>query len=76
MDMGMGMSDEEMGGMMGMSGEDYRAMMEEMEALRREMESLQTASRSEVRERMPAHLDQLEQMADMMERTAAHMRGG
>jgi hypothetical protein len=76
MDMGMGMSDEEMGRMMGMSGEEHRRMMEEMRALRADVEQLQTASRDEVRERMPAHLDRLERMVEMMEASAEAMRDG
>ena len=74
MDMGMGMSDQEMGQMMGMSGEGHRAMQEEMAALRADAERLQTASPDEVVERMPAHLDRLERMVTMMEETAEHMR--
>jgi hypothetical protein len=74
MDMGMGMGDEEMGRMMGMTGEEHRRMMEDMQALRAEVEALQTASRDEVRERMPAHLDRLDRMADMMEESARAMR--
>jgi copper/silver efflux system protein len=74
MDMGMGMSDEEMGRMMGMTGEEHRRMMEDMQALRAEVETLQTASRDEVRERMPAHLDRLDRMADMLEASGRAMR--
>ena len=74
MDMGMGMSDEQMGQMMGMSGEEHRRMMEEVQALRTELEELQTASRDEVRERIPDHLDRLERMAGMLEQSAGHMR--
>lgn len=74
MDMGMGMSDEEMGRMMGMSAEEHRAMREEMEALRGSMEQLQTAPRADVEERMPDHLDRVERMAEMLEESASHMR--
>lgn len=74
MGMGMDMSDERMGEMMGMSGEEHRRMMEDMQALRADLEQLQTASRDEVRDRMPGHLDALEEMAGMMEESAAHMR--
>jgi hypothetical protein len=74
MDMGMGMSDEEMGRMMGMSGEEHRRMMEDMQALRADVERLQTAPRGEVRERMPGHLETLERMTGMMEQSADHMR--
>lgn len=74
MDMGMGMSDEQMGQMMGMTGEEHRRMMNEMQAVRSELEQLQTASREEVRERMPDHLDRLERMVDMLEQSAGHMR--
>jgi hypothetical protein len=74
MDMGMGMSDEQMGRMMGMSGEQHRQMMERMQAIRAEVEQLQTASVPEVRERMPAHLERMEEMLNMMEQSADHMR--
>jgi hypothetical protein len=76
MDMGMGMSDEAMGGMMGMSGEEYRRMRAEMEALRTELEQLQTAPRAAVGERMPAHLARMEHMLHTMEEMAGHMREG
>lgn len=74
MDMGMGMSDEQMGQMMGMSGEEHRRMMDEMQALRSDLERLQTASRDEVQQRMSEHLDRMERMAEMMEQSATHMR--
>lgn len=74
MDMGMGMSDEQMGAMMGMSAEEHRQMMEQMRTLRAEVEQLQTASQAEVRARMPAHLERLEEMLRMVEQSAAHMR--
>lgn len=75
MDMGMGMSDEQMGRMMGMTGEEHRRMMEEMAALRAEVEQLQTASRAEVPGRMPPHLERLERAVQMLESSAAAMRG-
>lgn len=73
-EMRMGMDAEHMGQMMGMSGEEHRQMMSDMQALRAEVEQLQTASGAEVRQRMPAHLDRLERMVQMMEQSAAHMR--
>lgn len=76
LDMGIGMSDEEMGEMMGMGAEDYRATMEEIKALRSEVEQLQTAPEPAVRQRMPEHLERVERILGVMERTAAHMRGG
>jgi hypothetical protein len=74
MDMGMGMSDEQMGQMMGMSGEEHRRMMGQMQAIRTDVEQLQTASLPDVRQRMPAHLDRLDQMVRTMEQSAEHMR--
>jgi hypothetical protein len=74
MDMGMGMSDEQMGRMMGMSGVEHRRMMDELQGIRSEVEELQTASVAEVRQRMGAHLERLEGMVAMMERSAEHMR--
>lgn len=74
MDMGMGMSDEQMGQMMGMSGDQHRRMMEEMQAIRADVEQLQTASLPEVRQRMRTHLDRLEQLVATMDQSAEHMR--
>jgi hypothetical protein len=74
MDHGMGMDDDHMGEMMGMTGEEHRRMMDEMGTLRAEAEQLQVAPLAEVRQRMPAHLDRLEQFTAMMERSAEHMR--
>jgi FtsZ-binding cell division protein ZapB len=73
MDMGMGMDDEHLGQMMGMSAEDHRRMMEEMQELRSQLEQLQTAEAAEVRQRTPAHLDHLERLVGRMEQSAAHM---
>jgi hypothetical protein len=73
MDMGMGMSDEQMGAMMGMSGEEHRRMMDQMQAVRAEVEALQTASLAEMRGRMAAHLDRLEALTGMVQRSAEHM---
>lgn len=75
MDMGMGMADDEMGAMMGMSGAEHRAMLELMEALRDDAGKLQTAPAQEVAATMPAHLERLERLLAMLERGAAHMRG-
>lgn len=73
MDMGMDMGHERMSEMMGMSGEEHRRMADEMQALRSDLEQLQTASGDQVRDRMPDHLDRLDRMLEMMERAAAHM---
>jgi Tfp pilus assembly protein PilV len=75
MDMGMGMHQDQMAEMMGMSAAEHQQMMDDMAALRRDTEELQTASPEVVRDRMPAHLDRLENMIRMMERGAAHMHG-
>jgi hypothetical protein len=74
MDMGMNMGDEEMGAMMGMSGEEHRTMMDDVRALRNEIGEMQTASEAGVAERMPAHLDRIERTLMMMDRSATHMR--
>jgi len=73
MDHGTGMDGAHMGEMMGMSAEEHRQMMEQMRTLRSEAERLQTASRAEVRQLMPEHLDRLDGMVRMMEQSAAHM---
>jgi hypothetical protein len=79
MDMGMGMHDDHMGAMMGMSGDDHARMMEEVAALRREVEQLQTAAAAAVTAAMPAHLDRLERLLDLMAQSGGHhggMHGG
>lgn len=73
MDMGMDMSDERMGEMMGMSGAEHREMMNEMRALRTDLEQLQVASREEVAGRMPDHLERLDRVLEMMDDAADHM---
>jgi hypothetical protein len=75
MDMGMGMSDEAMGAMMGMSGGEYRRTREEQAALRAELEALQTAPAPEVRARVPGHLDRVEALARTLDESARAMRG-
>lgn len=73
MDMGMNMDAGHMGEMMGMTGEEHEAMMRDMTALRTEIAQLQTAAPDEVRAQMPAHLERLERMIEMMESSAEHM---
>jgi hypothetical protein len=75
MDMGMGMDDEQMGAMIGMSGAEHRRMLDEMQALRQETEELQTAPPAAVRGRMSQHLDRVERLVAALEQSAAHMRG-
>lgn len=74
MAMGMPMDDEAMGALMGMSADEHRRMMDDMQALRAELEELQTAPVAELGQRMPAHLDRTERLVDMLERSAGHMR--
>jgi hypothetical protein len=73
MDRGLNLGDEEMGAMMGMSGEEHRSMMDDVRVLRNEIGEMQTAPEAEVAERMPAHLDRIERMLMMMDRSATHM---
>lgn len=75
MDMGMGMDAAHMGEMMGMSGAEHETMLQEMTALRTEVGQLQTATPEEVRAQMPAHLERLERMVEVMEASAEHMGG-
>jgi hypothetical protein len=66
---------EEAGGMMHPPMDTmHQRMMGEMQALRADVEVLRTASPAVVRERMPAHLQRLEQMLQMMEEMHARMR--
>lgn len=75
MDMGMGMDAAHMGEMMGMSGAEHETMLQEMTALRTEAGQLQTATPEEVSAQMPAHLERLERMIEIMETSADHMGG-
>lgn len=74
MSMGMTMSDEQMGAMMGMSADEHRQMMEEMGALRADLEGLQRAPVGDVRQRMSAHLERCERMVEMLGHGAQRMR--
>jgi hypothetical protein len=73
MDMGTGMDDDHMGEMMGMTGAEHREMMTHMEEVGRDLERLQVGSREEVRTLMPDHLDRLEHLVEVAERSARHM---
>jgi hypothetical protein len=75
MDMGMGMDDDHMGEMMGMTGAEHREMMTHMEEVGRDLERLQVGSREEVRTLMPQHLDRLDHLVEVAERSARHMHG-
>jgi hypothetical protein len=70
----MGMDDAQMGAMMGMSAGEHRQMMQQTQALRREVEELQTASLDAVRRRMPDHLRSIQQLLLVLERSADRMR--
>jgi hypothetical protein len=72
--MGMGMAMGDVGRMMGMGAEGHQEMVGLMETLRDDVHELRIAAPAEVMERMPGHLERLEQMAQMMEQGAAHMR--
>lgn len=74
MDMGMNMSDEHMGAMMGKDAEGHRHMINEMQTLRAEAEALQIASPADVARQMPPHLERLEALLTSMEVSGAHMR--
>ena len=74
MGMGMGMRMGDAGRMMGMSAEGHQEMHDLMEALRDDIEQLRAAAPTGMMERMPGHLDRLEEMARMMEESAAHMQ--
>ncbi len=75
MDMGMGMDAAHMGEMMGIRGAEHETMLQEMTALRTESGQLQTATPEVVRAQMPAHLERLERMIEIMETSADHMGG-
>ena len=71
---GMGMRADGVGSMMGMSAEGHREMLNRMQTLRDDIHQLRSAAPAEVMERMPGHLERLDEMARMMEQGAAHMR--
>jgi outer membrane murein-binding lipoprotein Lpp len=71
-EMGMGTGHTHMGQMMGMSRAQHDQMMKEMQALRAELERLQTLPAAEVGRQMPAHLDRLERMLPMLQQCAGH----
>jgi hypothetical protein len=73
MDMGMNMDAAHMGAMMGMSADEHGTMLQGLDALRAEVEHLQTATRADVQAQMPAHLDRLERMVEVLEQSADHM---
>jgi hypothetical protein len=72
--MGRGMDHDAMGRMMGISAEEHQQMVDEMRTLHSEAEQLRAASPDEVRQRMPGHMDRMQRMLQMMERSATHMQ--
>lgn len=74
MSQGMPMDDEHMGAMMGMSAQEHRDMMDQMQGLRSELEDLQTGSPSDVQGRMSQHLDRCDALVETMEQSAQQMR--
>jgi hypothetical protein len=75
-EMGMGAGHTHMGQMMGMSAAQHDQMMKEMQALRAEVEQMQTLPAAEVGRQMPAHLDRLERMLPMLQQCAGHAHHG
>lgn len=73
-EMGMGMGMGGVGMVMGMSTARHQEMIDLMETLRDDLQQLGVAAPAEVMERMPAHLDRLEEMVRMMGEAAAHMQ--
>lgn len=71
-EMGMGTGHAHMGQMMGMSAAQHDQMMKDMQALRTEVERMQTLPAAEVGRTMPAHLDRLERMLPMLQQCAGH----
>jgi hypothetical protein len=56
--------------MMGMGAAQHDRMMNDMQALRAEVERLQSLPLAEIGQRMSTHLDRLERMLPMLEQCA------
>jgi hypothetical protein len=67
---------QHMGAMMGMSGEEHATMLADVQALRAELDSLQTASAAAVEQQLPSHLERLERLLDHMAHEDGHMHHG
>jgi hemerythrin len=72
---GAAMQQHHMGRGMGMHREMHQRMMGEMQALHSDAEFLRHASPAEMRQRMPAHLDRLDRMLQMMQQMHTQMPG-
>lgn len=70
----MAMPHPHMGELMGMSAEVHHDVLRLLDQLRKDVETLPTASASDVAEWMPPHLGRLQLMLQMMEASAEHMR--
>jgi hypothetical protein len=67
---GMGANHAHMRQMMGMGAAQHDRMMNDMQALRAEVERLQSLPLAEIGQRMSTHLDRLERMLPMLEQCA------
>jgi hypothetical protein len=73
-EMDVGMDDARVGDLMGMTADEHRRTMDDMQALRTEAEALRAASEADLRDRMPVHLSRLARFVQQMEQAAAHLR--
>jgi hypothetical protein len=60
--------------LLGMSGDEYRVMLEEVRIAAAEVSELQRGTEDQIRETMPGHLDRLERVAGQLEHAAASLR--
>lgn len=71
---GTAMAMGSLGSMMGMSAQRSQELTGRMEELRNDIQQLRGVAPGEVVERMPGHLERLEEMVRIIEDAAAHMR--
>jgi hypothetical protein len=66
--------DERLPELLGMSPDEYRVMLEEVETAAVEVAELQAADEALIREQLPGHLDRLDRIAAQLEHGAASLR--
>jgi hypothetical protein len=67
-------SDTRLQELLGMTADEYRVLIEEVETASSEVAEMQRGDEENVRARLPGHLDRLERIAGQMEQAAAHLR--
>jgi hypothetical protein len=67
-------SDAHLEELLGMTADEYRVLVEEVETASSEVAEMQRGDEENVRARLPGHLDRLDRIAGQMEQAAAHLR--